>query len=104
MENEWEEVKGNQGLWIPEEVGETVEGTINEIKQGPYGAQAVIETEDGKIISTPSHAVLQSRLIALKVGDTVKIEYTGEDLPKIKGNNPTKMYKVFSKPIKVENI
>ena len=107
MENEenWEEVKSSTGLWLPEKENESVQGVITEIKEGQYGLQVVIEDENGESITTPSHKVLQTRLNGFNVGDSVRIVFTGTDLPKVKGQNETRLYSVFQKAtIQVEDI
>jgi len=103
--NEWNEVKSDSGFWDPEKEGEELIGELIEVVQGQFGNQYVILKEDETKIKTPSHKVLQSRLQACKVGDTVKIVFMGEDLPKVKGQNPTKLYSVFVKgPVKEEQV
>lgn len=96
--SEWEEIKGNSGLWIPEKKDESVEGEVVEIKKGLYGLQLVIQKADGTKATTPSHKALQSRLTDFQVGDFIKIVYLGVDLPKVKGQQGTRLYSVFRKP------
>lgn len=92
---EWEKQEGS-GMWIPEIEGDELIGEITNIAEGTYGKQYCLKNDDGEIL-TPSHKVLQNRLIKAKIGDKVKIVYKGEEPPSIKGNNPTKMYEVFIK-------
>jgi hypothetical protein len=96
MEN-WEEVSNNAGLWLPTVKGEVIEGCVTEVKQGLYGLQLTIETKDG-VKSTPSHKALVGRLVGFQVGDLIKVEYLGTDLPKVKGQNGVRLYSVFRKP------
>ena len=95
--NEWQEVKSDTGIWVPTQIGEAVEGEVIEIKQGQYGVQIVLETGQGIKITTPSHKALQARLYGFKPGDFIRIVYQGTDLPKLKGNQPTRLYAVFRK-------
>lgn len=105
MANEvWEDIKGSSDIWLPEKVGDAIEGTITEIKNGLYGVQAVIVNGDNEWI-TPSHKVLQNRISECKVGDYVRITYERDELPSIKGRNPTKIYSVKRRheaPVKEE--
>lgn len=104
MENtEWEEVKGNSDIWLPE-VGDSIKGVIVEKREGIYGIQAIIETSEGTRHTTPSHKVLQNRLADCKVGDEVKIRLERQELPTIKGRQGTKIYKVFKKNITEEMV
>lgn len=97
MGNEWEKQEG-AGIWLPSEENEELVGEIVNINtEGAYGSQYSIKKDDGEEILTPSHKVLQNRLIKAKTGDKVKLVYKGEEPPSIKGNNPTKIYEVFIK-------
>jgi hypothetical protein len=91
-EEKWEEVKGESNVWLPEEK-ESIEGFIMSIVQGQYGLQATIKGEKQEW-TTPSHKVLQTRLSGCKVGDYVKITFEKEELPKVKGQKPTKIYSI----------
>lgn len=90
---EWEEI-GIKDYWQPKP-GETIEGKITSVDEGTYGKQYTIKTDDGEEKTTPSHKVLQNRLDTLQKGDKIKIVYEGEEPPTVKGNNPTRIYKVF---------
>jgi hypothetical protein len=106
MEEQWEIVDSNKTYWSPKGVGEELVGEIEEITQGQYGTRFTIKTSEGSL-TTPSHKVLQSRLQSCAVGDVVKIVYKGEIPPKVRGENPTKIYEVFRKKpdvVKTENI
>lgn len=95
MPGEWEKQEGT-GVWVPQAEEETLEGeVVNFIEEGGYGPQWEIKVADGDIKRTPSHKVLQNRMIKTKKGDQVRIVYKGEEPPKVKGQNPTKMYEVF---------
>lgn len=98
MNNEWQEVRSDIGIWIPTRKGEQVEGEVIEVRQGLYGMQLIIQNAQGEKITTPSHKALQSRLVNFKVGDLIKIVYQNTDLPKIKGQQGTRLYAVFHKP------
>jgi len=83
-------------FWSPEEVGDKLEGEVMEIKEGDYGTQYLIDTGKAQML-TPSHKVLQNRMKKASVGTQCMIEFTGTEPPKVKGQNPTKMYKVYFK-------
>jgi len=97
MTDEWTE-RGTQGdLWLPTEENEELVGKVVEEIQGSYGSQWIIEKEDESRIRTPSHKVLQNRMTGIAIDTTVRIIYDGEEPPSIKGQNPTKMYRVYEK-------
>ena len=103
--NNWEEVKSGTGLWLPETEGEELIGEVTESIEGQYGIQLVLLKADGEKVTTPSHKALQSRLTNFKAGDMLKIVFKGTDLPKIKGQNGTRLYTVFaSAPTNEESI
>ena len=89
----WKEQTGGN-YWEPVE-GETVEGKIEAIQEGEYGRQYIISNGKGATITTPAHKVLQSRMSKAQVGDRVKIEVLGQELPKVKGHKPTQLYRVY---------
>ena len=87
----------DRSIWLPTKDGEQVVGVVWDVIEGMYGNQHVIETADGTTITTPSHKVLQNRLVKATKGQEVKIVYVGEEPPSVKGQNPTKMYEVYLK-------
>lgn len=89
------EVEGELDIWLPKEKEEFIEGEVVEISDGQYGRQITLKNEAGDTNTTPSHKVLQSRLSEIKMGDWIRVVYKGEELPKLKGHNPTKIYKVL---------
>jgi len=98
----WQERTNNDAFWNPEKVGEAVEGIIDGIAQTTeWGKRYVLATEEGEV-TLPLHKVLQNRLEGTKVGDKVKVEFVGEELPKIKGHKPTRLYKVYEDINEVE--
>jgi hypothetical protein len=99
LNDEWIEVKGESNIWLPTKEGDSIEGIIISMIQSTYGLSVIIEDKDHKQILMPSHKVLQSRLSYCKVGDIVKVIYEKEELPKIRGQNPTRIYKVLTKKI-----
>ena len=92
----WEEIinKGIGSMWQPEERGSCIIGEVLEIREGKFGKQWVIKTEDGEVV-TPSHKVLQNRMASVEVGMHVKVEFCGTEPPAVRGQNPMSMYKVF---------
>jgi len=93
----WEEV-ADSNYWNPEKEGDEVEGVITSINKDDFGLKVTIENK-GKAIVLPSHKVLQNRLQNCKVGDMIKVIFEKKELPKIKGHNPTNIYKVLTKKL-----
>jgi len=92
---EWQEVKSDSGIWIPTGAGDSIEGVVLAVLTGMYGLQLSIETKPGFILLTPSHKALQSRIIHFKVEERIKIVYDGAELPKVKGQQGVRLYRVF---------
>jgi len=95
--DEWTERETQGDLWLPVNEKDELVGKVVEEIDGTYGSQWVIEQEDGTKVRTPSHKVLQNRMAGIAVNTEIKIVYTGEEPPTVKGQNPTKMYKVYEK-------
>lgn len=100
----WVENEGSQGIWLPKEKGDVLQGKVVELRQGIYGIQLLVKDEKENIQTTPSHKALQSRLGGIQVGDFVRIVLQGTDLPKVKGHKPTMLYKVFVKRIQEDTL
>lgn len=96
IDEEWLEQKGVSNFWKADKIGDSITGKVHEIKQGTYGMQVTLENEAG-LFTLPSHKVLQNRLQDCKVGDFVKVIYEKEELPKVRGQNATRIYKVLKK-------
>lgn len=91
----FEERKGKE-LWLPTEPGTEIIGEITNIDlAGDYGTKYELKTPEGLEVRLPQHKVLQDRLEGVRKGAVVKIIFEREDPPTKKGNNPTKIYKVF---------
>lgn len=82
-------------MWLPKKEGENLKGEVMDITEGMYGKQYLLKKADGETVLTPSHKVLQTRLLKVKVGQVIRIQYEGDEPPKLKGQNPTKMYRAF---------
>ena len=95
-ENEWEEVKAGNS-WDPTTPKESVEGVIISMDNEQFGLRVTIETAEHKQIVLPSHAVLQSRIKNCKVGEMIRVVFERQELPKVKGHNPTNIYTVLKK-------
>ncbi len=95
----WEKVESSGSFWEPE-IGETLEGVIVDIREGLFGKQWVLQDLNDVQHITPSHKVLQARMANTIKGDLVRIIFKGQDLPKIKGQQGTKLYEVFKKKSK----
>jgi hypothetical protein len=103
----WKEQMGeNNTYWQPAKVGEEVSGRVEEVRaEGKYGLQVVLKDEKfGKLTCTPSHKVLQARLVKVVKGDMIKIIYDGEQPPRVRGENPIKMYRVFVQEVEEESV
>ena len=93
---EWEKQEVGK-FWNPENDGDELIGEVTEITQGIYGNRWLIKKDDDEEILTPSHKMLQGKMSGIRAGDTIRIVFKGTDLPKVKGQNPTKVYEVFRK-------
>lgn len=90
-----EEIMG-LNMWTPAGIDDSLIGLITAIDtDAQYGIQVSVKNKDGITMLTPSHKWLQNCLKQFKVGDNIEIVYKGEEPPKIKGQSPTKMYKVY---------
>lgn len=92
---EWEKIESKGDWWQPEKVGDELIGKLIARIEGQYGAQFTIKRADGYEIKTPSHKVLQGLLEMIQLNTDVRIKFTGTELPKIKGRNPTQLYEVY---------
>jgi hypothetical protein len=89
----WIEQTSDLGMWMPK-IGEELIGEVIKIEEGMYGKNLDIKKDDGSIIKTPSHKVLQARLNKVKIGDKIKVVFVKEELPRLKGYQPTRIYSV----------
>lgn len=90
----WQEVK--PGIWNFRE-DKILIGVLEEARSDVGPNKSMLYTfrkEDGTLISCWGSTVLDARLAFVKVGEKVKIEYTGEGEAK-PGRNPTHLFKVF---------
>jgi len=94
MERNYKKVESVSTFWKPVSVGEEIEGEVIYVDKDDFGLVIKIKSGNDEV-TLPSHKVLQNRLNGVKVRDFVKVQFTGEELPKIKGNNPTKIYDVW---------
>ena len=78
---------------VLDDVGATFEGVVKSKEDGLYGPYWII-TRDDIDYTTPSHKVLVNRLKNVLVGAKVRITKLESLPPKIRGHNPTTMYKV----------
>ena len=90
----YEKVEQEQiDFWKPQKVEDFIEGKIVEVRDSKFGNTYVLLNDEGKLVGTPSHKVLQNLLLKLNVGDRVKIVLI--DLKESGKGNPTMMYDVF---------
>jgi len=65
-EEEWEEIRAFPTVWKPSQEGDTLKGTVIEVRERTFGSRAytslVVTTEEGEEFETPAHTNL-SRLI-----------------------------------------
>jgi hypothetical protein len=94
MADNWVKQEG-AGMWLPENEGDELIGSVVKVDEGSYGLQYTIKKDNGDEVRTPSHKVLQNRLVGTKVSERVKIVFVKEEPPSVKGQNPTKIYEVF---------
>jgi len=93
---EW--IKVETETWNPEE-GEEISGIYLgvELEVGPNKSNLYsLETEPGKQVGVWGCKVLDGKMLAVKVGQQVKIEFKGKIKPE-KGNE-YRSYEVFTKP------
>jgi len=93
MAEQWEERTGGV-FWKPQNDGDSIEGTLIKVRSGQYGDVYDLETHSG-VQTVPSSAVLANRLSASDEGKFIRITFDGLQQSKIKGRNPTKLFKVF---------
>lgn len=74
----------NEHVWMPDEVGDKIEGLCVAIVTGPFGEQIVIKIEDGREVTLPAHADLKKKTRKVFEGDYVWVELVRI----IKSNNP----------------
>jgi len=93
---EWEQ-QSNGAFWPTKEtkVGEQIEGTCISIDEGKYGLNYTIVLDDKSIVITKAGKALLPRMTKVKVGTLVRIVFTGEEPPKIRGQNPMMAFDVF---------
>lgn len=97
MADEWEEVPAGGSIWLPEKAGDVLIGEVLSRRDGNYGPQWLIKRGEKDELYTPSHKVLQARMENVAIGAIVRIEKLEAVPPKVRGQNPTTMYKVSVK-------
>lgn len=87
-------------VWEYDTKGDTIEGILKRTIEGLQNADGtkgigyILETKaDGEKLIWGT-TVLKRRMQSVTEGQQVRITYEGTDLPKIKGHNPTKLFKV----------
>ena len=108
----FEEVESKLGpSWPTDETksGDSVTGTIKERRASEYGKDNFVldkATINGKAVEedgTPcdllvwGSSVLNNRLSGVETGADIAIRFDGTELPKVKGQNPMKMFSVAIK-------
>ena len=93
-EEEIEMIEPASNIWLPVKEDEQVQGRIIRVTEGQFGSMYVLELDDKTEQTLPSHRYLMPRLAMCQVGDYIKVTYTGEQPPKLRGQNPMKTYTV----------
>jgi len=99
--NDWLEAgSGNGDTWKPENVGDTITGTLKQVKTnvGQNNSNVYMILEEGKSDATSvwGSAVLDTKFEEIPVGSMVRIEFIGRE--KGKSPMPYKNFKVMYKP------
>ena len=84
---------GQTATWEYDKEGDLIEGTFKRTTDGKFGLGYIIETSDGERLVWGT-AVLTRKMTEIKEGNKVRITYGGELPPKVRGQNPTKLFKV----------
>lgn len=86
----------NPGIWKPEKEGDEITGILisKESEVGSNKSMLYTIEQDGKPIAVWGSAILDSRMIAVKVGELVKIVFKGLGEAKA-GHNAPKIYQVL---------
>ena len=108
----YDEVESKLGpSWPSDETkaGDEVKGTLKELRPSEYGkdnfvldkasinGKAVEEDGDPCDLLVWGSAVLNNRLAGVETGTDIAIRFDGTELPKVKGQNPMKMFSVAIK-------
>lgn len=93
----WVKIETEYEFWKPSKEGEELVGVVERVLNGNFGNQYVIKTDDERSVLTPSHKVLQNRMIEILEGDFVRLVFIGTEPSKEKGKNPTAMYEVYKR-------
>lgn len=92
----WRKIEGTKyEFWKPV-IGDEIEGNVIDIKEGSFGKQHVLESKGHEQdVMLPAHKQLQGLLSEVEIGALVKVKLLKKELPKVKGDNPLKIYEVF---------
>ncbi len=92
----WEKVEQPRGeIKTFSAPGETIEGVLKNIRQGKFGPVYDIMDRNGKLWSVFASTVLADRMQHVNSGETIKIEYKGDEPAKKAGRKDTKIFDVF---------
>ena len=90
--------------WNPENVKDSVEGNVYEIKKDNWDNDRVVldlgDDEDGNLMTTtlPAHAHLKKFIPNLEIGDYIRVELTKLIPPRKENGYPKRIYKVLKDP------
>lgn len=91
----WETVTQESQFWKPDEIGDHIQGTLVEEREGQYGPLFVLTDEDGEEQIIGDYTALTDELRDLvDEQPEIAIIYTGEDTSE---NGPYKTFRVQKK-------
>ena len=95
-DDEWK--KEEDEIVVFENEGDNVYGELVAVeKSATFDNQVYKIKQDDKIKTVFGTTVLDSRLVTKKIGDQIKIVFTGTKENKKKGQNPIKLFDVYGK-------
>lgn len=71
------ELLPESAYWEPVEKDEKIEGTVEEIHEGKWGKEYLIQCSDGRKLRTKAHITLQERLKSVKPEDFIILKFCG---------------------------
>jgi len=90
----WQEI--NPDFWIYENDGDFIEGILVQIQDKVGENESMlysIETSPGEVKNVWGSAILDQRMVLVKLGEKIRITYKGLGEAR-KGRNPPKIFKV----------
>ena len=93
---DWKKVEDT--IFKFEKEGDSVEGILQSVEEGKnYGNKVYKLKGDNDVTHVVfSTTVMESQMMAVKIGDAVKIKFVGEKENEKKGQNPIKIFEIFT--------